>query len=177
MITCCPSSVCVSTPLNDFSSEIPGPIFSKLHVEPSGKGGLKSYTNCYGPLIKMAAMSIYDKTLKTLLFQNQETFKAESWYITSRTQGLPGLYEWWPQVDRWPFFRQGPIWVSMHLYGENIEKSFFQNVFKTNGWNLQCVIKVVEHFSYKTFCPLRVIFPCPLALYMHKIVKFVNVFF
>ena len=28
------------------------------------------------------------KTLKNLLLQNQESFKAESWYIASRTQGL-----------------------------------------------------------------------------------------
>ena len=36
----------------------------------------------------------------------------------------------------------------MHLYGENIEKSFSQNVLRTNGWNLQCVIKIVKQFSY-----------------------------
>ena len=33
------------------------------------------------------------------------------------------------------------------LYGENVEKSSSKNVLKTNGWNLQCVIKVVKHFS------------------------------
>ena len=36
-----PSSVRPFTPLNDFSSETPGPIFFKLHVDPSVKGGLK----------------------------------------------------------------------------------------------------------------------------------------
>ena len=50
-----------------------------------------------------------------------------------------------------------PLWAL--LYGENIEKSFSQNVLKTNvlqtnGWNLQCVIKVVKHFSYnQNFVP------------------------
>ena len=36
----------------------------------------------------------------------------------------------------WPltFLRQGQI---MHLYGENTEKSFSQNMLKINGWNLQ----------------------------------------
>ena len=29
------------TPLNDFSSEIPGPDFLELYVKPSVKGGLK----------------------------------------------------------------------------------------------------------------------------------------
>ena len=42
----------------------------------------------------------------------------------------------------------------MHLYGENIENSVSQNVLKTNGWNLQCMIKVVTTFSYnKNFVP------------------------
>ena len=46
-------------------------------------------SNGQGPLIKMAAMPIYGKTLKSLLLQNQESFGAESWYTTSRAQGLP----------------------------------------------------------------------------------------
>ena len=29
----------------------------------------------------------------------------------------------------------------MHLSGENVEKSFSQNVFKTNGWNLHVGLK------------------------------------
>ena len=67
MITCRPSSVRPSsvvrpsTPLNDFSSVTPGPIFFKLHVEPSVKGVLKICTNGHGPLIKMAATPIYGK--------------------------------------------------------------------------------------------------------------------
>ena len=61
MITCHPSIVHLSTPLNDFSSVTPGPIFFKLYVEPCVKGGLKIYTNGHGPLIKMAAMPIYGK--------------------------------------------------------------------------------------------------------------------
>ena len=31
------------------------------------------------------------------------------------------------------FLWQGQIYVPMHLYGENVEKSFSQNVLKTNG--------------------------------------------
>ena len=73
-----PSVVRPSTTMNDFYSETPGPIFFKLHVEPSVKGGLKIYTNDRGPLIKMAVMPIYGKTLKNLLLQNQESFGAES---------------------------------------------------------------------------------------------------
>ena len=40
----CPLSVCPFIPLNGFS-EIPGPNFFKLHMEPSVKGGLKICTN------------------------------------------------------------------------------------------------------------------------------------
>ena len=57
------SSVRPSTPLNDVSSEIPGPIFFKLHVKPSVKGGLKICTNSHDPFIKMAAMPINGKNI------------------------------------------------------------------------------------------------------------------
>ena len=84
MIIYRPSSVVVrrpSTPLNDSSSETPKPVFFKQHVQPSVTGsgwGLKICTNGHGSLIKMAVMPI--KTLNNLL-QDQESFKAESWYI------------------------------------------------------------------------------------------------
>ena len=62
MMSCCdhlPSvvrlSIRPSTPLNDFSYETSGPLFFKLHVEPSDKGGVKIYTNGHGLSIKMAA--------------------------------------------------------------------------------------------------------------------------
>ena len=43
----------------------------------------------------------------------------------------------------------------MHLYGENVEKLFSQNVLKMHGLNLQCMIIEVKLFSYKSkFCPL-----------------------
>ena len=56
-----------STPLNDFSSEMPGLIFFKLHVELSVKGELKIYSNGHGSLTKMATMPIYGKNTKILL--------------------------------------------------------------------------------------------------------------
>ena len=54
----------------------------------------------------------------------------------------------------------------MHLYEENVEKSFSQNVLKTNGWNLQWVIKVVRYFSYNQNF---VICLCPWAIYICKV--------
>ena len=57
-----------STPLKDFSSETPEPIFSKLYVDSSVKGGLKINSNGQGQSIRMAVMPVYGKkTLKNLL--------------------------------------------------------------------------------------------------------------
>ena len=50
--------------LNNFSSETFGPVFLKFLLEPSVNGGLKICTNGLGPLIKLAVMPIYYKTLK-----------------------------------------------------------------------------------------------------------------
>ena len=37
------SVVSLSTRLNNFSSETPGPVFFKFYVDPSAKGGLNTY--------------------------------------------------------------------------------------------------------------------------------------
>ena len=97
MITYHPS-ICLFTPLNNFSSETPGPNFFKLLVEPSfkgsvgggGGGGLKICTDCHIRLVKMATMSINCKNTKNFL--NQESFEAKSWYIASGTQHQPSLF-------------------------------------------------------------------------------------
>ena len=57
----------------------------------------------------------------------------------------------------------------MHLYGENVEKPFSQNVFKTNGLNFQWVIKVVKLSYFQNFVPLELSSLAP-GLYMYKIV-------
>ena len=49
----------------------------------------------------------------------------------------------WPLTFLW----QGQICIPIPWYGEN-EKSFSENVLKTTGWNLQCMIKVSNSFSY-----------------------------
>ena len=67
------------------------------------------------------------------------------------------------------FLRHCQIYVSMHLYGENIENSGFQNALKTNNWNLQCIIKVANTFSYNKKNVPGVIRACSWAIYMYKI--------
>ena len=68
---------------------------------------------CYNgstPLNKIAAMTIYGKTLQNLL-QNQESFEAESWNRALGTQGLPSLFKM--MIRRWPllFSHHGQIYV------------------------------------------------------------------
>ena len=64
-----PSVVRPETPLKDFCSETPGPIFFKFHLEPSVYGGLKICSISHVPLIKMAAMSIYIDSTSTKFIQ------------------------------------------------------------------------------------------------------------
>ena len=56
--------VCISTFSNIFSSETTGPIEAKFYMEPPWDGVTKVYSNGPGHLTKMAALSIYGKTLK-----------------------------------------------------------------------------------------------------------------
>ena len=81
-------------------------------------------------------------------------------------------------VVGWPltFLWQGQICAPIYFYGENIEKSFFQWIIKTNGWSLQSMIKVVKLFSFcqNLWGSWRV---RGIAIYMYKIVKSLNVFF
>ena len=61
------------------------------------------------------------------------------------------------------FLWHGQIGLLMHLYGETIENSVSQNVLKTSGWNLQCMIKVANPFSYnQNFVPQGYL-PLPLG--------------
>ena len=88
-----PSSVCpLSTPLNIFSSVTTGPIFFKLHAPPSVKGGIENlYKWSLSDKSRWPPCPIMLKTLKNLLLQNQESFKAESWSVTLWTQYLNPL--------------------------------------------------------------------------------------
>ena len=54
----------LSTFSNDFSSETTGPIATKVHMQPTGKGGKKVYIFGPGHMTKMASMPIYGKNLK-----------------------------------------------------------------------------------------------------------------
>ena len=80
--------------LNILFSESSRAIFTRFHTGPSVERILTICSNGSAPLNKMAAMPIYGKkNLKNLLLQNQESFGADSWYIASWTQDLPGLFK------------------------------------------------------------------------------------
>ena len=85
VITChlssvvCPSVHGLLTPLNDFSSETPWPIFFRLYMEISVNGETKTCSNGYGSLIKMATMPIYGKN--THKFSSPEPRKLLGWIL------------------------------------------------------------------------------------------------
>ena len=64
-LSVCQSIFHLSTPLNDFSSEIPRPIFLKLHVEPSVKGGLNICTIGLGPVLGLSWMRVQLETRRS----------------------------------------------------------------------------------------------------------------
>ena len=74
---------------SDIFSETVGPIFTAFHVKSSVKGGLRMVcSDGRALLIKIGVTSIYGKkTLKNGPRQNQESYKAESWYIKTETGG------------------------------------------------------------------------------------------
>ena len=111
------------THLNDFSYETPGPIFFKFHAKPSVKGRLKICSNGQGALIQMAVMPIYGKNTK---FFSSRTRRALVLNLGIKHRGL-GVFQVYSNNDRrLTFLRQGQICVPIHLYGENVEKSFSQ---------------------------------------------------
>ena len=61
----CRCVCCISTFSNIFSSETTGPIEAKFHMAPPCDGGTKVCSNGPGNIIKVAAMPIYGKNIKT----------------------------------------------------------------------------------------------------------------
>ena len=53
------------------------------------------------------------------------------WCIASGTQGLPSLYNDGCRLTFDHFYGKVKLFVHKHLYGENVEKSFSQNVLHT----------------------------------------------
>ena len=57
----------------------------------------------------------------------------------------------------------------MHLYVEYIENLVSKNIIKTNGWNLQYMVKVANPFSYNQNFVLQGYLPFPRDIHIYKI--------
>ena len=133
-------------------SETAWAIFTRFHMGPSVEMVLPICSNSFAPVNNIAAMPIYGKNI---FWSFPEPRKLWDWILVYSIKDLRSTRFVQMMTASWPttFLRQGQICVPMYLYW-NVEKSFTQNVLKTNGWNLQCVIKVVNHFSSnKNFVP------------------------
>ena len=86
----------------------------------------------------------YIKIIKNLLLQNKESTEAESWYIAlGYKQRRLKVNQICSNNDHrltFDFFTARSL-RPLHLYWE---KSLSQNVSKTNGWNIQCMIKELK---------------------------------
>ena len=98
------------------SSLKPRAIFTRLHMVPSVERVLPICSNGFAPLNKMATMPIYGKNILLYSLQDSSSTKFDQIMTVSS-----------PLI----FLRQCQICVPMYLYGENVEKSFSQNVLKT----------------------------------------------
>ena len=135
----CRPSVCPSTPLKDFPFEAPGPIFFKMHAEPSVEDVLKIYTNGHSPPIEIASLLVWRKIM---LLQNYESFEAKSWYTASGilvySIKSTKFVQSYPRLTA-DLFQPGQNCVSVYLYGKIIEKTVSQNVLKKGKRKVQGV--------------------------------------
>ena len=129
-------------------SETAWAIFTIFHKGPSVERVLTICSDGSAPLNKMAAMPIYSKN--TQLSSFPEARKLWGWILIYSTGDK--VYQFCSNDGRrlnFDLLREGQICAPIHLYGKTVEKSFSQWIIKTNGWNLQRVIKVVKLlFSY-----------------------------
>ena len=140
-------------------------IFTRYHIGPSVEGVLSICSNCSAWLNKMAAMPIFGvEHLKIFI---SWTKKASNLNLVTEHWGLKFV-----QMMTWgwhlTFLQHGQMYVSIAFVWGKCWKFSFSKCIKTNGWNLQCMIKVANTFSNnKNFVPV-VICPCPWAIYMYK---------
>ena len=65
----------------------------KFHVKTPYDKLVKVYAKYFGHMTKMAVTSIYGKTLKNLLLQNQRADDLGTWYVALDMWGLPSLFK------------------------------------------------------------------------------------
>ena len=99
---------------------------------------------------KMTAIPIYVK--RHLKASSPESSKLGGWIFVYSIRDLRFTKFVQVMILGWPltFLRQGHICVPIQIW----LKIIFSNVLKTKDWNLQCMIKVINLFSYKILSAL-----------------------
>ena len=120
--------------LNIFSSETPGPIKVKFHMELLWDGGTKVCSNGPGLMTKMAAMPVYGENLKNLL-RNQKANDLETWYAASGARVLQSLFKWWPWVDLELFYGKVKFDPLCFCRGKKVKQWIFQKLLSPMIWN------------------------------------------
>ena len=130
----------ITQSLKVFFSETTWSIFTRFHMEFLSKG--------YWQFVQMVPHHwkrwppcpyIVKKHLKS---SSPEPRNFLDWilvYVALGTQGLPFVQM---MILGWPLTFLWQVQICIPI--QNVEKSFSENALKANGWNLQCLIKVVK---------------------------------
>ena len=113
----------------------------------------------------MPTVPIYGKTHKTCSFSTNKTaLKLNHSIYHRRLNVYQACSNDYRRLTFDLFTPRSNFALPYILYGENAEKTFSLYVLKTNGRNLQCMIKVVNPFCYNQDCV-----PCCWAIYWYEI--------
>ena len=109
-------------------------------LEPSFDSGFTSSSNGHALLIKMAAMSVYGKKH---LKSSSEPWKLWDWVFVYSIGlwGLPDLFQWWTQIDLWPFYGKVNFASLLFCMRKILQMLFCHTAIKTIDWILLYVIK------------------------------------
>ena len=141
---------------NFFSSITTRPFEAKFYVESLWDGGTKACSNGPGHMTKVAAMTIYGKKKKNLLW-NLKADDLETWYAApSTTKFVQVMPIGWP----WLISRQGQIWSPTLLYGKKVKTMDFSEkivvcYIKVGRWRqINEYMKLYEYQTSRSFTDL-----------------------
>ena len=115
-------------------------------------------SNGPGHMTSMAAMPIYGKNLKNLLW-NQKADDLKSWYAASGTGVLQNLFKWWPWVDLDLFYSNTHFVPFAFVWEKGKTMDFLETIVvcdhKVNrGSQLNEYMKLCEYQKSRSFINL-----------------------
>ena len=110
---------------NTFSSETPGPISIKFHIQHPGNGRLKIYSNGPDPMARMATMPIYGKNLKKSFPPEPLGWLPWNLVCSIRLLSTAKFVQMVTLDWRWPIFHQCQIWFLGLLDGKRWNIAIF----------------------------------------------------